>query len=205
MSCGAGCRCCSDLALLWLWLRPAATAPIWPLTWETSICRGYSRDASKQGTHRRTQKPGYRREPAGESASHMHFSTWCSRSIQHRFPLVLLRLVPFLLDSGEQTAILQRTQQQGCLCSQRDGKQQESKMHKPVVTLKIHDMYFITCIPTVLLQYGKNEICILLHNKFIYFLETKITRVIYIRHWAMAQVFSKKYQLTLKITRKSWT
>ena len=34
MSCGVGCRCGSDLALLWLWRRPAATAPIRPLAWE---------------------------------------------------------------------------------------------------------------------------------------------------------------------------
>ena len=34
MSCGVDCRCGSDLALLWLWHRPAAVAPIRPLAWE---------------------------------------------------------------------------------------------------------------------------------------------------------------------------
>ena len=34
MSCGVGDRCCSDLALLWLWHRPEAAAPIQPLAWE---------------------------------------------------------------------------------------------------------------------------------------------------------------------------
>ena len=34
MSCGVGPRCGSDLALLWLWCRPAAAAPIRPLAWE---------------------------------------------------------------------------------------------------------------------------------------------------------------------------
>ena len=34
MSCGLGLRRGSDLALLWLWCRPAATAPIGPLAWE---------------------------------------------------------------------------------------------------------------------------------------------------------------------------
>ena len=34
MSCGVGCRRGSDLALLWLWCRPAATAPNQPLAWE---------------------------------------------------------------------------------------------------------------------------------------------------------------------------
>ena len=34
MSCGAGCRRGSDLALLWPWRRLAATALIRPLAWE---------------------------------------------------------------------------------------------------------------------------------------------------------------------------
>ena len=34
MSCGVGRRLGSDLALLWLWCRPAATALIEPLAWE---------------------------------------------------------------------------------------------------------------------------------------------------------------------------
>ena len=34
VSCGVGHRCGLDLALLWLWFRPAATAPIQPLPWE---------------------------------------------------------------------------------------------------------------------------------------------------------------------------
>ena len=34
MSCSVGQRCGSDLALLWLWCRPAAAAPIRPLVWK---------------------------------------------------------------------------------------------------------------------------------------------------------------------------
>ena len=34
MSYGIGGRCGSDLALLWLWHRQVATAPIGPLAWE---------------------------------------------------------------------------------------------------------------------------------------------------------------------------
>ena len=40
MSCGVGCRCGSDLALLWLWYRPAATVPIQPLAWKLSNAVG---------------------------------------------------------------------------------------------------------------------------------------------------------------------
>ena len=34
MSCDVGCRWGSDPALLWLWCRPAAIAPIRLLAWE---------------------------------------------------------------------------------------------------------------------------------------------------------------------------
>ena len=40
MSCGVGHRRGSDHALLWLWLRPAATAPIRPLAWEPPYAEG---------------------------------------------------------------------------------------------------------------------------------------------------------------------
>ena len=40
MSCGVGSRCGLDLALLWLWRRPVATAPIRPLAWEPPYAAG---------------------------------------------------------------------------------------------------------------------------------------------------------------------
>ena len=40
MSCGVGHRRGSDLALLWLWCRPAAVAPIQPLAWEPPYAEG---------------------------------------------------------------------------------------------------------------------------------------------------------------------
>ena len=40
MSCDVGCRYGSDPALLWLWRRPAATALIQPLAWESSYAAG---------------------------------------------------------------------------------------------------------------------------------------------------------------------
>jgi len=39
-SCGVGHGCSSDLALLWLWCRPAAVAPIRPLAWEPPYAMG---------------------------------------------------------------------------------------------------------------------------------------------------------------------
>ena len=40
MSCGVGRRHSSDLALPWLWRRPAAIAPIRPLAWEPLYTTG---------------------------------------------------------------------------------------------------------------------------------------------------------------------
>ena len=40
MCCAVGCRRGSDLALLWLWCRPAATAPTRPLAWEPPYAMG---------------------------------------------------------------------------------------------------------------------------------------------------------------------
>ena len=40
MSCGVGCNYGSNLALLWLWRRPAAAAPIQCLAWELPYATG---------------------------------------------------------------------------------------------------------------------------------------------------------------------
>ena len=40
MSCGVGRRQDSDPSLLWLWCRPAATAPIGPRAWEPLYAAG---------------------------------------------------------------------------------------------------------------------------------------------------------------------
>ena len=48
MSCDVGCRCGSDLALLWLWPRPVATAPIRPLAWEPPYAVGAALEKDKK-------------------------------------------------------------------------------------------------------------------------------------------------------------
>ena len=48
MSCGVGCRRSSDLALLWLWCRPVATAPIRPLAWEPPYAVGVGQKKRKR-------------------------------------------------------------------------------------------------------------------------------------------------------------
>ena len=48
MSCGVVRRCSSDLVLLWLWHRPAATALIRPLAWEPPYATGAALRSKKQ-------------------------------------------------------------------------------------------------------------------------------------------------------------
>ena len=53
MSCGAGHRYGSDLALLWLWRRLAAVASIGPLAWETPYATNVALKSKKKKKKRR--------------------------------------------------------------------------------------------------------------------------------------------------------
>ena len=53
MSCGVGCRRGSDPALLWLWRRPVATAPIRPLAWEPPYAAGAAQEIATTTTKKR--------------------------------------------------------------------------------------------------------------------------------------------------------
>ena len=48
MSCGVRCRHGLDLALLWLWRRPAATARYRPLAWEPPYAEGVALEKAKR-------------------------------------------------------------------------------------------------------------------------------------------------------------
>ena len=48
MNCGVGHRCGLELALLWLWHRPAATAPIQLLAWEPPYAVGVALKKKKK-------------------------------------------------------------------------------------------------------------------------------------------------------------
>ena len=48
MSCGIGHKRGSDLALLWLWHRPVATAPNRPLAWEPPYAVGAVQEMAKR-------------------------------------------------------------------------------------------------------------------------------------------------------------
>ena len=60
MSCVVGHRCGSDLALLWLWSRLAAVAPVRPLAWELLGCG-----------HKKPEKKSW-----GKRANLSNFEVW---------------------------------------------------------------------------------------------------------------------------------
>ena len=66
MSCGVGRRRGSDPALLWLWRRLAAAAPIRPLPWEPP----YAARAAQEMAERHTQK-----KKLLKKKKKLHFST----------------------------------------------------------------------------------------------------------------------------------
>ena len=58
MSCVIGCRRGWDLALLWLWHRPVATAPIRPLAWEPPYAVDAALKGQKIKKKKKSKKPG---------------------------------------------------------------------------------------------------------------------------------------------------
>jgi len=56
VSCGVGCRRGSDPALLWLWHRPVATAPIQPLAWESPYAAGAAQAIATTTTKTKDKK-----------------------------------------------------------------------------------------------------------------------------------------------------
>ena len=56
MSSDVGHRCDKDLALLWLWHRPAAVAPIRPLAWEPPYAVGTALKKRKKEKKKKKEK-----------------------------------------------------------------------------------------------------------------------------------------------------
>ena len=59
MSCHAGRGHGSDAALLWLWQRPAAIAPIGPLAWESPYAAGAVLEKAKRQKKKEKKKYDY--------------------------------------------------------------------------------------------------------------------------------------------------
>ena len=62
VSCGVGRRFGLDLAVLWLWCRPAAVAPIQPLAWELTCVTGMALKKAKTKT-KNQKKPSMHMMP----------------------------------------------------------------------------------------------------------------------------------------------
>ena len=56
VSSGVGRRHSLDPALLWLWRRPAATAPIRPLAWEPPYAVGVAQEIAKRSKKKKRKK-----------------------------------------------------------------------------------------------------------------------------------------------------
>ena len=63
MSWGVGDRQSLDLALLWLWCRQAATAPIRPLAWEPPYATGAALERQKKTKQNKTAKKEHSYNP----------------------------------------------------------------------------------------------------------------------------------------------
>ena len=56
MSWGVGCRCGSDFVLLWLWFRPAATAPVRLPAWVPPYAMGVALEKYKKTKKKERKK-----------------------------------------------------------------------------------------------------------------------------------------------------
>ena len=56
VSCGVGRRRGSNLALLWLWCRPAAATPVGPLAWEPPYATGAALEKAKKPKKKKIKK-----------------------------------------------------------------------------------------------------------------------------------------------------
>ena len=74
VSCGVGRRCSSDPALLWLWCRPAAVAPIQPLAWEFPCAVG--------GALKRQKKKKKKKESNSGGSSRGGLDPWPSQWVK---------------------------------------------------------------------------------------------------------------------------
>ena len=71
VSCGVAHRCGLDLALLWLWCRSAATAPIQPLAWEPPYAAGAALKRQKNKNKKKQKAKQKKRDTAAYNKVHL--------------------------------------------------------------------------------------------------------------------------------------
>ena len=79
MSCSVGGRCSSGLALLWLWRRLAAVAPIGSLAWELPYAAGAA--LKRQKTKRQKDKKTKKKRKESKVREIMREGEDCAREV----------------------------------------------------------------------------------------------------------------------------
>ena len=107
MSYGVGSRRGSDMALLWLWHRLAATAPIGPLAWEPSYATGVAikRQKTKKKKKKKTECGGKFLFQYVESKELGFGSYSIPQTVSASCPLVSHLSIPLFLRQREQYLI----------------------------------------------------------------------------------------------------
>ena len=97
MSCGVGCRHGSDLALLWLWCRLAATALIRPLAWKPPYATGVALEKAKSQKKKKKKNETLRHMKEATMAGSLpfFFSEWsvCPQVRGHNDSILALHLL----------------------------------------------------------------------------------------------------------------
>ena len=91
LSCGIGCRNGLDLVLQWLWCRPAARAPSWPLAWEPPYAMS---TALKRQKKRERELLKILLKPFKKMMRRKHIETLYEAVARHVFPIFLLYYPP---------------------------------------------------------------------------------------------------------------
>ena len=84
MSCGVGHRCGLDLALLRLWCRPTAIAPIRPLAWEPPYAMGAALEKAKIQKQNKT-KPINEYNLKGLGITILHSCNLCTITVHQPY------------------------------------------------------------------------------------------------------------------------
>ena len=72
MSYGVGRRHGSDLAVLWVWCKPAATAPIRPLAWEPPYATGSALKRQKKKERKERERVAFEYEQGESTPNHSY-------------------------------------------------------------------------------------------------------------------------------------
>ena len=87
MNSGVGLRLVLDPALLWLWCRPAAAAPIQPLAWEPPYAMALTLKGKKQkqeNRHKQMKRVRHERVPMTKCPCHQEKSHCCCIRVFHQ-------------------------------------------------------------------------------------------------------------------------